>query len=326
MVSSEDVLEAMSEFDPEVEVENIDDISGENRETYDVETSSGEHFICCFGKFKPGWFKIEESLIELVNKETGIPTQNIVYSDLSRDELPELFHISEKIAGSKSEDEYADLPVQDKIEVVRQIGRYLAEIHENIQFQNFGRLRFREGSLEVEESSWKELVQEIAEEYIDGMKGTPFEDLQVEMRNYVQMNLHLLDESDPLLVHYDVAVDNIVRQGTEVKAVLDWERAFAGRPEWDLAHLEVRFILQFLGDEEKIERLQEALFGSYQEVRHLERGWRTRKEFYGMIQLFHGMKYFENWTERKNYSEEEILKDKEWHRQHFKENNKRLEH
>jgi aminoglycoside phosphotransferase (APT) family kinase protein len=156
------------------------------------------------------------------------------------------------------------------------------------------------------------------------MKDTRFEDLQQEFRDYVQKNLHLLDESNPVLVHYDVAVDNIIRQGTEVKAVLEWERAFVGRPEWDLSHSEVRFILQFVEDQEKAERLKNAFYDSYQEVRSLEKGWKTRKEYYGMIRLFHGMKYFENWTERQNYSSKEKREEEQGHREHFKKNNKKL--
>jgi aminoglycoside phosphotransferase (APT) family kinase protein len=326
MVNLEDVEKAIHCFDSSLDIEDISDISGQNRETYDVELSSGENLICCFNRDKPEWFKIEKNLVELVNQKTDVPTQKILYSDFSSEDVPEMFHIAEKIEGSKSEQEYEELLIENKEKIVQQIGYYLAEIHKNIQFKDFGRLRYRDNSLEVEKYSWRELVQEIAEEYIEEMKDTRFEDLPDEMRDYVQKNLHLLAESNPVLVHYDVAVDNIIREGTDVKAILDWERAFVGQPEWDLAHSEVRFILQFVEDEKKVERLKKAFYDSYQEVRSLEDGWRTRKEYYGMIQLFHGMKYFENWTERQNYSIEEKIKEEEWHRNHFKKNNKKLEY
>ncbi len=318
MVGKGAVEEAVRCFDSSLRIVEISDISGHNRETFDVELSSGEHLICCFNEDKPEWFKLEEELIEQVDNKTDIPTQNIIYSYFSKEEVPKLFHIDEKIEGSKSEEKYDDLSIDQKEEIVRQIGRYLAQIHKNIQFESFGRLRYNRESIEIEEYSWKEIVQEIAEDYITEMKDTRFEDLQQEFRDYVQKNLHLLDESNPVLVHYDVAVDNIIRQGTEAKAVLDWERAFAGRPEWDLSHSEVRFILQFVEDQEKVERLKNAFYDSYQEVRSLEKGWKTRKEYYGMIQLFHCMKYFENWTERQNYSSKEKREEEQGHRVYYK--------
>lgn len=324
MVSRSEIRQAITAFRSEETIVNISDISGQNRETYDVKISSGENLICCFNKDKPEWFKIEESLVSIVDEETDVPTQNILYSDFSRENIPQLFHIAEKIGGSKSEEKYAELPLDQKEEVVRQIGGYLAEIHDNIRFENFGKFRYRNGGLDIEEFEWRDLIQEIAEDYIDSMEGTRFEDLQEEFREYVQKNLHLLDESNPVLVHYDVAVDNVIREGSNIKAILDWERAFVGRPEWDLAYSEVRFILQFLDNDEDIERLKQAFYQSYQKVKPLREGWRKRKEYYGMIQLFQGMKYFENWTDRKSYSEDEKIQEEEWHRNHFRKNNRKL--
>lgn len=321
MVNRSEIKEAIAAFKHRARIVDISDISGQNRETYEVELSSGEKLICCFNKNRPEWFKLEESLIGIVDEETDVPTQNILYSDLTGENNSQIFHIAEKIEGSKSEEEYAELPLDQKEEIVRQIGKYLAEIHDNIKFENFGRFRYENEGLDIEKYEWVELVQEIAEEYIDSMENTRFEDLQGEFRDYVQKNLHLLDESNPVLVHYDVAVDNVIREGTDIKAVLDWERAFIGRPEWDLAYSEVRFILQFLDDEEDVNQLKQTFYQSYRKVNALDEGWRKRIEYYRMIQLFHGMEYFENWTDRKNYSESEKKQEEEWHRKHFRKNN-----
>lgn len=325
--SEETIKAAFRQFSTDSEIEKVKDISGQMRKTYELVTPQEDSYVCYFNikDEKQERFKKEEKLIELVNEKTDIPTQQIVYSDFSKSRIPYLFYIAKKIQGSSSEEDYQKLDTEEQKEIVRQIGRYLGELHSKVTFEEFGRLTYIENGLQLESrDSWKELVTEIADDYIEGMRGTRFEDLQEDFKDYVEKNLHLLTDDSPVLVHYDVAVDNILFQDTEVKALLDWERAIVGQPEWDLAYTEVRFILQFFEDEEKIEVLKKSFYSGYKEKRELTSGWKTRKEYFQMIQLFHGLKYFENWTERRGYSEKEKEEEEDWHRRHFRKNNRKL--
>ncbi|MFB6208635.1 MAG: phosphotransferase family protein [Candidatus Nanohaloarchaea archaeon] len=317
-INQTDVVKAVSHVRDE-NVSNIKDVSSSAKKTFRVEFKKSINLIVCFSsKELKKRFRKEEKVVELVNRRTNIPTQRIVYSSLDSDPM---FYIAEEMEGTECLELYEALSFTEKKKIVKQIGKILAVLHSQTEFESHGDLILSSGKLRVQdEPSWKEYLQKFILGEIEKLEGTRFEDLQQNYRKYLKQNLDLLGTEKPVLVHFDVSPDNIFLEDTDVSGIIDWERSFSGHSEWDLAYTETQMIHRFIENDEEIKKLKEAFYSSYRENYRLEDGWKERIEFYKTLKAIYAMRYFESWTEKEGLTAKERKEEEEILRNILKQN------
>lgn len=326
-IDRETIQSAMNTLEEELVVSNFKKYeSGRARDVFLLESGDGRElvlYLCTDTGDYEERFKKEEKLIELVNKKTDIPTQKIIKSDFSKETVPYLFYIAEKVDGYDPIDRFKYLPREVKKKIVREVGRYLGELHREIEFEDSGELRYIEGGLEIEGQDWSEFIQEQAEEKIEGIRDTRFEDLTDKLEKFIQENIDLISQESHSCLHWDITPDNIIVENSEINAVIDWEKAISGPPEWDLAYSRVQMIYRWFEDEGICKELEKEFFKGYIGQRELKGRWKQKILYYGMIQSMNSMTDFQNWTE--NMDKAQRKEEEKFLRELFSRRFRRLE-
>jgi aminoglycoside phosphotransferase (APT) family kinase protein len=302
------VQSAIHEMDRDMEVVGFQRFeSGRARTVVDVILKQKENLVLylCHKEHVEERFRKEEKLLERVNKETDIPTPNIIYSDLSKEKIPYLFYIGEKIDGYDPIDRYKYLPKEERFNILRQSAKYLGELHSNVDFQYYGEVKYRNGELTVDSCSWYEWIKEWAEPHIENLSDSRFSDLQEDARKFMQEHKELAEVSNPCCVHFDVTPDNLIVKDGGINAVLDWEKAISGAPEWDLQYSKILMInAQF--ETESIEKeMFKQFLKSYLEENKLREGWQKRFLYYNTIWTYQSLANFEKHVDEKDKPEQE---------------------
>lgn len=274
--------------------------SGDARDVFLLESNEGREmvlYLCTNTGDYEERFKKEQKLIEMVNQKTDIPTQNLVYSDFSKEKVPYLFYIAKKVDGYDPIDRYKYLPRKIKTQLVREVGRYLGELHQSVNFKSPGEIRYVDGEIEIQKKDWTEFIYERSEERLDKFEKTPFSDLTEELRKFVDSNLELAKQGYHCCLHWDITPDNIIVDEGRINAVIDWEKAISGPPEWDLAYSRVQMIYRWFENENISRELEKEFFEGYRQKRQLDGEWKQRIIFYDMVQSIGGMADFPNWTQ-----------------------------
>jgi len=255
-------------------------------------------------KFQPGKeeaFALEPKLHEYVADRTEIPVPRIlVFQQEPTLDVPPYF-VTERVHGDNLAESLAKLDTDLRGQVIEQAGRILGNMHAEIGFEGFGRLGLDEDRLVVEDFSWdwQQFFGDMVEEYIERLAGTPFEDLQDTARAHVEDAIHVI-ESDgvPRLVHDDFRPANMLYDPTDegpITAVLDWQFALAGDPEYHIARTDFLFIDPAYQDAETRERLRDRLYAGYRAFREFDpdEGYERRRAVYHFATLLWRMAGFE---------------------------------
>lgn len=290
--------------------------SGAARETFRVEASSGNFVVYICEDTSEAYeerFSKEEKLLELVNNKTEIPTQKILKSDFTKREVPYLFYIAEEVEGYDPIDRYKWLPRKEKNNIVHEAGKHLGELHREVKFKDAGELGLEEGEIKSEGLSWDEFLERWTEKYVEQFKDTPFEDLQEKAYRFFEEHRELAEGGENVCLHFDVTPDNLIIKNGGIEALIDWEKAISGRPEWDLAYTRIHMIYRWFETEEINEELEKEFFKGYSEEYKLKPGWRNRLIFFSMIWNFKSMakfeKHFQDASEQEKQEETEFFRD-----------------
>ena len=192
--------------------------------------------------------------------DTAVPVPGLVFT--SFDERP-YFFLMEKIAGKNFEQAEKGLKDGEKKEFFYSAGKHLAQIHEEVRFEDFGQL---DSDLEPEKVSWKKKFREDMEWRKDKLGETRFSDMRPGLEELIQDLSVLEDVGRPSLVHDDFRLANIMVSGSEITGVIDWARAYSGDPYIDFVSAEFRFF----GPQNRREKYPEFEEG-YRSVRDLEK-------------------------------------------------------
>jgi aminoglycoside phosphotransferase (APT) family kinase protein len=290
------VQSAVHEMDQDMEVVEFEEFnSGRARTVVDVDLKQRDNLILylCHKEHVEGRFGKEEKLLERVNQETDIPTPNIIYSDLSKENIPYLFYIGEKIDGYDPIDRYKYLPKDERMNILTQSAEYLGELHSNVDFQDYGEIKYRDGNLEIDSYCWYEWMKEWAEPHIENIGDSRFNDLQGKARRFIEEHKELAEVSDPCCVHFDVTPDNLIVKDEGINAVLDWEKAISGAPEWDLQYSKILMINAQLKTKSIENEMFKEFLKSYLQENKLKKGWQKRFLYYNTIWTYQSLANFE---------------------------------
>ena len=155
---------------------------------------------------------------------------------------------------------------QDKIHI--QCGELAYKLHQ-LRVEGFGRL---DSLLKGPYESWKEFVQIYFNSALERLHST--QDLKEKFSQKLQRNFstyeHLLDSCKGSFLHGDYHLDNMLFEGTNLKALIDLDIVMSGDIYWDLGH----YTRTFKGDRD---RGRKAFFEGYGEFDE------DRSRFYAMI-------------------------------------------
>jgi aminoglycoside phosphotransferase (APT) family kinase protein len=302
------VQSAVDELDRDLQAIGFKEFdSGRARTVVDVDLNQGDNLVLyiCHKESVEERFRKEEKLLERVNDDTEIPTPNIIYSDLSKQKIPYLFYIGEKIEGYDPVDRYKYLAKEERFEILKQSARYLGELHRNVDFQDYGKIKYRGKNLEIDRCSWYKWMERWAEPHIESLADSRFSDLQEDARRFMREHRHLAEVSNPCCVHFDVTPDNLIVEDGAIKAVLDWEKSISGAPEWDLQYSKILMIdAQFETGSIEQEMFKEFL-NAYLQENELKTGWQKRFLYYNTIWTYQALANFEKQEDKQDKLEQE---------------------
>jgi aminoglycoside phosphotransferase (APT) family kinase protein len=141
--------------------------------------------------------------------------------------------------------------------------------------------------------------------HIESLSDSRFSDLQEDARRFMEEHKELAEVSDHCCVHFDVTPDNLIIKCGDINAVLDWEKAISGAPEWDLQYSKILMInAQFETEIIEKEMFKEFL-KSYLEENKLRDGWQKRFPYYNTIWTYQSLANFEKYIDEEDKPEQE---------------------
>lgn len=242
-------------------------------------------------------FNAEPEIYRLISEETNIPSPEIIYEDFSEERIP-AFYVMENIEGENAAEEAEDLTFEELQNLFYQYGKCLAEIHKNTSFNEHG-LIFKNKDLGTEKGfdSWEESFKDLIRDniwYVKKEWSNP-PDFEIDINDLSES----LPDVDPVLLHHDNRLENIILKDENISGFLDWSFTRAGHFEYDLILAEYLLIDWDLYFKEisNREALRDRLFQGYQEVNEFERnsGFEKRRKIYRYSTVIWLMAGLPNW-------------------------------
>lgn len=237
----------------------------------------------------------EVAVTNYVRRTTPVPVVEFRDIVLDPSQAPAPFYVAPWCPGSKLCDVLDSSPAPLHGEVFTHLGETLARLHDATAFDAPGDVDPGDDStFEVHSrEDWASMFDEELAEHVSALADTRFEELATDVRRYVRDRLPSLDTGEtPVLVHGDIGDGNVVCDGSTVTAVLDWERAFVGHPEYDLCRAETRYFWNSWG---RRGRPQSKLYEGYRATRALPSGFDERRTCYLATFSLGPLASFEDW-------------------------------
>jgi aminoglycoside phosphotransferase (APT) family kinase protein len=255
-------------------------------------------------KFEPpdgGEFALEPYLHDYVASRTDVPVPRIlVFKEHPEQNVPPYF-VTERMEGDSLSDQFDSLPEDLQRRILVQVGEILGELHSTIAFEGFGYFGLENGRLVVESLTWdwREFFGDLTEGHITRLADTPFSDLVDPARQGLEQALPTVPTTaTPRLVHDDFRPANLMfdpEAEDPIRAVLDWQNALAGHPEYNVAQSEFLFIDSVFRDPATRDSLRECLYEGYREYHEfpIDEGYERRRPLYQLSTLVWRMAGFE---------------------------------
>lgn len=191
-----------------------------------------------FNKIPEVVMKAEKLICDKVLK-LNIPTNKVLYVDISRKKYPFDFQIQECLIGNDIENNFKDTKeVYDKLSF--DLGVYIAK-YSQIKFDGFGMFDEKlveKNLLKGNKKTFYEYVTTCLESDLEYLI-----DANVILKTTGKEIINLFEKHKPIinsikkgsLVHHDLADHNIFFKGNNLTGIFDWETALSGDPILDLA-------------------------------------------------------------------------------------------
>ena len=287
----------------DIEISEIEEIKDGSDTLFCVKTAK-ENLIAKFRTYsslEKSWFEKEPLMLEKISGKTSLPVPNVNFYRISY-EKP--FFVMNELPGVPFSDASDELGEEEVQKLIKDLGRSLAIIHSTDLpvIHEFGWLVNRNGSVHLrEEENWRKMFESMMEYRLDSLEDTVFQAYCGEVREFVEQHLELLEIVDkPSLIHDDFRPGNILVDKDEVSGILDWARASAADPEYDLINSIYHFSEEIDIEEDLIEK---KFLSGYTEIRSLSENFESKKKLYMINAITGKMTGFATfWGE--NYSEE----------------------
>ncbi|MBU1085845.1 MAG: phosphotransferase [Candidatus Beckwithbacteria bacterium] len=180
---------------------------------------------------------IEKLITEKVTK-LGVPTNTVIYADVSRKKFPFDFQIQEVLQG-KDPEIYFKGSKADYNKISFDLGIKIAKLTK-LKFKKFGRFNEKSainGKLIGTKNSFFDYITVCLDDdirYLVKAKVINNNKSKI-IRQLFDQHKAIINLDQGSLIHHDLADHNITFQGTKVTGIFDWETAVIGDPVLDLA-------------------------------------------------------------------------------------------
>jgi len=210
---------------------------------------------------EPAAFRTEITLARAVRERTTVPTPAVLATgtfDGGR------YAVVERAPGDDLHVRFTDLSLDERAEIARSFGRWLAACHETFRFERYGDVSLRDGELTASAPAWRPWF----EGYLTaGLAALPasLADLREPIRAALT-DAELGARPPSRLYPWDLRPGNAIYDDDEgVTAVLDWGEPLAADPALSVAKTE-HLLCSWYGDRKP---LQAAFRDGYATVRAL---------------------------------------------------------
>lgn len=248
---------------------------------------------------KKGRFRAEAEIYRHINEKTEIPSPEIIYSDFSEEIIDHQFYLMEKMEGDNLDRAKERLSLDQLEKLMRQYGEMLAEIHQKIRFNSYGLLKFQDSGIGYIEKrdTWRESFRKILENLVEMTRQRWENPPDLELEDIEPHIEKLPEDPEPVLVHSDNRLENILVKDGSISAFLDWSFTRSGHGEYDLARAEY-FLIDYDLDHletEKRERLRKSLLTGYRSKREIC-DFEQHRQLYRYSTVLWSIAGFPNWS------------------------------
>jgi aminoglycoside phosphotransferase (APT) family kinase protein len=175
------------------------------------------------------YMALEETMADAY-RSVGIPTNVMLYTDVSRTKVPFDYQFMELLPGRDLEDEF-DGTKEDYDAISYRLGELVA-LQYKVPVKGWGRFEVSDELVGVRKTAFEYVMayvdhdlEVMAEHGLIAQSGAD------EILKYIQNSKPMLDKlTQAYLVHHDIADHNIRYQEDKVMAIFDWENAVAFDP------------------------------------------------------------------------------------------------
>lgn len=258
--------------------------------TYEVRFR-GERAVCKVATHPLGNPETEARTLQYVRRETSVP-------------VPEMLAVGDGHFIARWCDAVPEEPPERDETRIRALGRGLATLHAETapEFGRSGLLDAEDGDLTVDEQRWSDTLLDLLERRKRYLDSVGYGDLARAVADTVRDHRHRLETvDDAVLVHGNYFGEHVGTEADETTAVIDFEHALVGSPEWD--YLRTAGPVFGPGADHSV---PEARFRSaYESVRSLPAGFDERRPLY---ELVNGVSYLRSLhLQRGNLDEQQAV-------------------
>lgn len=313
MVSLENIEQAIYAWNPDATIHAYDELGGLLHETYSV-SLSGCDVVCSFWGTEQSLkrFRKEVEMTAYLDETEEIPTPSIYYTDTTLDTIEYWYYITELVEGGPLGDVLRSPPDTELEQLIRQVGLIAGRIHSLGQFEEAGELHVGDELTVSGGNSWQRYINDKYGNRIKELSQSRFSDLERAAHEHLETILEEVETRPLTVLHGDYTPANILVNDGQIQAVIDFEQAISGRPEFELASTELHLMDQAdlfpnpsITEEQRRRDLRELFRDEYQTQIALETGWEQRITAYKFLTVIGVMATFEWRAEQHDTSKAE---------------------
>jgi aminoglycoside phosphotransferase (APT) family kinase protein len=227
----------------------------------------GQRAVCKVATHPLGDPELEARILQYVGRETSVP-------------VPQVLAVGDDHFVAAWCDEVPENPPERDDARIRALGRGLATLHEETaaDFDRTGLLNAEDDSLGVDtDERWSDTLLALLERRQEFLATVGYDHLARQAADWLRANRERFDAvNDAVLVHGNYFEKHVAVDAGEPAAVIDFEHALVGSPEWDY----LRTVLPVCGPNADHDVPERVFRDAYESVRPLPPGFDERREAY----------------------------------------------
>lgn len=268
---------------------------------------------------KPPTVHLEARLLAGIDANSDIPVPTVLGIVDEHETLPAPYALSSTVSGTAhSRLELPSVSDETLRELAYQSGQYLADLHAIDAVDGYGFLTHDGPPLVGERpaddfsavavadpiDSWHDCLRNWAGGTMDQIEDTRFADVVPRAEPAVEAEVESVEGSfEPVLARIDQSIENVLVEGDEIRAFIDWEFTIAATPAYDLSCVAWSLAggpYQF-ADEVSDRRplVREAVIAGYSERNGgaVVEQYHANRSCYELLSTLRSMVHLENWFE-----------------------------
>ncbi len=234
---------------------------GAIKPTYMIDDGTDKHILHTVSPGEESRLHTTRELYEWL-EDTDVPSPAVIH-DGTDEAVPYL--VVEAADGDNPERTYAEMPAAEMASFARQAGQALGQAHRELTTDVSGTITGTEDGIEIEDESWDQLLGDHMHSKIEYLRDTDLDEAILDEAESILTEIEddLTEPDCQGIVHLDYRPGNLMWDGDEVTAVLDWDNARAGDQLYDYVTSETSFIEN--APEQRQEDIKQAFREGYEQ-------------------------------------------------------------